>query len=119
MHNGISIRPYWCSERISIRIDRPNSRPVTGNLEEIGEWSALVLTTAPFARGSRIAMSGQTHQLKGRVESWSYEPELGYFIEVRLDESPWSDRWFTPQHLLALWSHDAQPQREHHPKTAA
>ena len=74
---------------------------LTGNLEEIGERSAVILTEAPINRGVRVTVSCRAHQLKGLVKFCRFDKWLGFLVEVRLDRvSRWSTRWFTPQHLL-------------------
>jgi len=95
-----------CSELVSIIPggSRGPLRAVPGNLEEIGEWSALVLTEAFLGPGMRLSIACEWHEIKGVVESCTFEPSLGYYVEVKLDpESRWSQQWFTPQHLVALW----------------
>lgn len=75
-----------------------------GNLEEIGERSAVVLTERPLTRRSKIRIACGMNQLKGTVEACTFEKELGYFVRVRFDrDSRWSPRWFTPKHLYALF----------------
>ena len=76
-----------------------------GNLEEIGEWFAEVLTECAFPRDSVVRIVSQAHQLEGVVEECTRHKPLGFFVKVKLaPKSRWSDRWFTPQHLLRLWS---------------
>ena len=92
-------------------VNRPDSdaggesrQAIPGNLEEIGEASALLLTDAPMRRGSKVWITCELHNLKGRVKSCSQDRELGYFIEVALDaDSGWSPTWFTPKHLLRVF----------------
>ena len=94
-----------CSELVSLTCTK-DGRPTSlrGNLEEIGEWSALVLMESPIPRRTRVSVSCEDHQLKGFVRSCWHEHPLGFFVEVRLyPSSRWSEQWFTPQHLLALW----------------
>jgi hypothetical protein len=74
-----------------------------GNLEEIGEWSALILTQEAVSAGTTILVKGKDQELKGRVRSCSFDGLLGFFLEIELDpESRWSEKWFTPEHLFAL-----------------
>jgi hypothetical protein len=78
-----------------------------GNLEEIGEWSALVLTDAAISGGTEVHLQGKGHELQGLVESCARQEPLGFFVTVRLNAtSRWSDRWFTPDHLLELPGYD-------------
>jgi hypothetical protein len=76
---------------------------VEGNLEEIGEWSAVILTDQAIARGTEVHIACETNRLIGTVESCTFEDLLGYFVSVRLDPvSRWSEDWFAPKHLLGL-----------------
>jgi len=93
----------WCSELVSI-ICRQNDgrlRKVSGNLEEIGESSALVLTESGIRPGTKVTVDCRTHQLKGVVKSGSLDEHLGFFVEIRLNSGcHWSQQWFAPEHLL-------------------
>jgi hypothetical protein len=75
-----------------------------GNLEEIGEWFVEILTESSFPCNLNVRIQSKTHQLEGKVESCIHEKPLGFLVKVKLNpESRWSDRWFTPKHLLQLW----------------
>jgi hypothetical protein len=104
MTQSFKQHPYLCSELVSItKSGTPLSLVVPGNLEAIGERSAMVLTEVPFKRGTKINITANSHVLRGNVERCRHDGPLGCFIEVRLDfESRWSEQWFKPQHLLAL-----------------
>ena len=74
-----------------------------GNLEEIGEWSALILIRKFLPPGTKVRVKGKVHELKGFVRSCTYDRVLGFFVDIGLDtESRWSEKWFVPQHLLSL-----------------
>jgi hypothetical protein len=76
-----------------------------GNLEEIGEWFAEVLTESAFPCNANVRIQSGTHQLEGRVKSCKFQESLGFLVKVKLHpQSRWSDRWFTPKHLLQLWA---------------
>ena len=76
-----------------------------GNLEELGERFAEVLTDCAFPRASKLRIVTKQHQLEGFVEDCKRHWELGFFTTVRLSStSRWSEQWFTPMHLLRLWS---------------
>jgi hypothetical protein len=97
----------WCSELISVvRVNRNGaSEAVPGNLEEIGEQSALVLTECPLPVGTRVHIACRAHVLRGNTSSCEYNPRLGYFVEIDLaPASRWSRSWFSPRHLLAARS---------------
>jgi hypothetical protein len=80
------------------------SRVVSGNLEEIGRRSALVLADAPIHSGAFVRITCGMEQLRGIVKSCSLKKPLGFFVEVDLNaDSLWWPGWFTPQHLLALF----------------
>src|SRR5712691_11651944 len=106
MERQTPVHRHLCSELVSLSCIGKGGRPraVSGNLEEIGEWSALILTETPIARRAKVRVTCEAHQLKGFVLSCKHEGPLGFLVEVRLyPESRWSEQWFTPQHLLALW----------------
>lgn len=98
------LHTHMCSELVSVEaLGQGPAAVVPGNLEEIGEWNALVLTEAPLPRGAKVRVTCGSYQLKGIVESCRRDDVLGYFVELRLSpESRWSEDWFAPQHLLAL-----------------
>jgi hypothetical protein len=92
-----------CSELVSLAWADNHSRPqvIEGNLEEIGEWSALLLTERPLPRGVELHIQCEASPLNGVVESCTFEDLLGYFVTVRLyPASRWSEQWFSPKHLL-------------------
>lgn len=95
-----------CSELVFIsRVDRRSPRAMLGNLEEIGEWFAEVLTDCAFPRAAAVRIVTKDHQMEGVVEDCKRDRQLGFFVKVKLSPaSRWSDRWFTPKHLLQLWS---------------
>jgi hypothetical protein len=93
---------HLCSELV--RILGGPSISLYGNLEEIGERSAVVLTESPLQRRSKVLISCGMNQLKGTVETCTLDKTLGYYVQVRLDRnSRWNPRWFTPKHLYALF----------------
>jgi hypothetical protein len=103
MAKQLSLERNWCSELVAlVNVSRRGvAESVTGNLEEIGERSALVLTECPLPTGSRVHMVCRQHMLRGVTISCELHRELGYFIEIELaPASRWSRRWFSPQHLL-------------------
>jgi hypothetical protein len=103
MAKQVSLERNWCSELVAIvNVTRRGvARSVMGNLEEIGERTALVLTEYPLAVGSRVHIACRSHILKGATISCKFHEALGYFLEVELaPASRWSRRWFSPQHLL-------------------
>ena len=105
MQNRSFFRQHLCSEQVSIaRLSGRSSTPdLDGNLEEIGEWSALVLTQDPVLPGTKIRVRGKKHELKGFVRSCTFDRLLGFFIDIGLlAESRWTEKWFVPEHLFAL-----------------
>ncbi len=104
MTRSLNPHPYLCSELVSItRHGAPESAVVPGNLEAIGERSAVVLTEVPFKRGTEISITAKSHILRGHVERCLHDGPLGCYIDVQLDsESHWSEQRFRPQHLLDL-----------------
>ena len=104
MDRSLNAYPYLCSELVLIaRTGAAESQAVQGNLEAIGERSAMVLTEVPVKPGVEINIIANFHILRGYVERCSHDSPLGCYIEVRLNrESRWSEQRFRPQHLLAL-----------------
>ena len=75
-----------------------------GNLEEIGEWFVEVLLDCSLPTNAPLRIVSKDHQLEGVVEACVPRQPLGYFVKVKLSpQSRWSERWFTPKHLLTLW----------------
>lgn len=110
-----SLERQSCSELISLVHvnNKGRSRAVPGNLEEIGQRSALVLAEEPVPVGSKVHIACKTHVLRGVAQSCTFDRILGFFVEVKLaPASRWSRRWFSPEHLtsfrdLAQLSHSA------------
>jgi hypothetical protein len=105
MAKQTSLERNWCSELVTVvRVNRSGSvESIPGNLEEIGEQSALVLTECPIPVGTRVHMACSAHVLRGSTTACEYNPGLGYFVEVELaPASRWSRSWFTPRHLVPL-----------------
>jgi hypothetical protein len=98
-------RHHLCSELVSIaRLSgRRSEKAQEGNLEEIGEWSALILTQDAVPPGTKVRVKSKAHELKGFVTSCTFDRLLGFFIDIKFDmESRWSEKWFVPEHLLTL-----------------
>ena len=96
---------HLCSELVSVvrpsKIGQP--RTITGNLEEIGERSAVVLLETALSIGVRVRVKTKGGTLRGVVRAWAGEPLLGFFVEIALSrESRWSEKWFAPEHLLKV-----------------
>ena len=104
MAKQVSLERNWCSELVSVvRVNRSGgSESVSGNLEEIAERSALVLTEYPVPVQSSVHIACRTHVLRGTTKSCEYDPLLDYYIEIELaPASRWSPDWFSPRHLVA------------------
>ena len=97
---------HLCSELVFVsRPDRPSQNMLLGNLEEIGEFFAEILTECAFPRNAEVRILSESYKLEGVVESCTFRRSLGFFVKVKLGpHSRWSERWFTPKHLLRLWS---------------
>ncbi len=94
-----------CSELISVTYEDNlgGTHEASANLEEISSDAVTLLLDGCAKRGRRLSFVTQGQQLSGVVESCTWEPELGYFVAVRLDEScRWSDAQFTPEHMLCV-----------------
>lgn len=109
MAKQVYLERDWCSELVSVvRMNRGGScESVTGNLEEVGERSAVVLAESAVPVASRVHIACRTHVLRGITKTCELDRLLGYFIEIELaPASCWSRQWFTPKHL---WSIRKQP----------
>jgi hypothetical protein len=106
MHDSKSVCRHLCSELVFITsTNRRGKQEILGNLEEIGERFAEILTECSFPRATAVRIVTKDHELEGFVEDCRRDPELGFLVKVRLSpQSRWSERCFTPQHLLQLWS---------------
>src|SRR4051812_17155783 len=95
-----------CSELVLIsRTDGRGWLGMLGNMEEIGEWFVEILTESAFPCNADVRIQSRSHQLEGRVKSCKFQTSLGFIVKVKLHpQSRWSDRWFTPKHLLQLWN---------------
>jgi len=99
-------RRRWCSELVSVicRLDNGWRLGVSGNLEEIGNSSALVLTETRIRPGTKVVLGCKARKLKGVVESCMLDELLGFYVEIRFDpEYHWSQKWFAPRHLLPFF----------------
>lgn len=105
MVKQVTLDRHWCSELVTVVLvnKRGVSEQLSGNLEEIGERTAVVLTDCPLPIASRVHIACREHVLRGITKTCELHRRLGYFIEVELaPASRWSQRWFSPRHLLAL-----------------
>jgi hypothetical protein len=96
---------YLCSELVRIDYEAaPGTiQQLTGNLEEISPTSAILLLDTGVRRGQPLSFLAQNRRLCGVVDSWVYEPPLGYFVAVRfLDGYEWREDHFRPAHLLKV-----------------
>jgi hypothetical protein len=108
MNKRFEAYPNLCSELVSIHPKHSSSdgKAIQGNLEAIGEWTALVLTDTPITCGAEVRIhASKGNSFNGIVESCSLDEPLGWSVEVRLKPaSRWSYRRFKPQHFLSLSS---------------
>jgi hypothetical protein len=96
---------HWCSELVSIvRISiLHDTKPILGNLEEIGERSALILTDRYISAGSRLRIICKTHEFTGIATDCKWDNSLGFFLQIRLAHSSrWKLRDFVPLHFFSL-----------------
>jgi hypothetical protein len=108
MAKQVYLERNWCSDLVSVvRVNRSGTfESIPGNLEEIGERSAVVLTECPVPIASRVHIACKTHVLRGMTKTCEFDRLLGYFIEIELaPASRWSRRWFSPRHLLPVGEH--------------
>ena len=94
---------HWCSELVSV-VRMEKSQPpqvIPGNLEEIGQRTAVVLTEDSVPIGAKLQITCKGHRLKGIAESCSFDEILGFFVKIRLvRKSRWSPGRFKPEHML-------------------
>jgi hypothetical protein len=104
-----------CSELVSVLYeDRSRrTRETVGNLEEISSDSAVLCLEESVQRGRAISFRVKNHDLYGIVDTCVSDAKLGFFVTVALDKSSrWSEKWFTPEHLLSLWKTTEEDQRK-------
>jgi hypothetical protein len=83
--------------------DGGGERRIQGNLEEIAEWRAVVLTESEIPQETEVKIVADRYTLSGAVQGNSYDPALGYFHEIRLAaDSRWDVSEFQPMHLLKI-----------------
>jgi hypothetical protein len=106
MRTYVNAYPFSCSELVTITNSAASDgESIAGNLEEIGSRNARVLVDSLLPDGAQVLVKTASHCLKGRVISSTFEPHLGYYVDVKLDPgSRWSLTWFKPQHLLPTWN---------------
>ncbi len=106
MRKSYTPYPNMCSELVAIdlRSSGPGLHRIQGNLEAIGEDSALMLTEEPLRPGADVRISASSgNTFNGIVESCRFDEPLGWCTEVRLSAaSRWSIERFKPEHFLAL-----------------
>ena len=86
-----------------VRVSHGCAESIPGNLEEIGESMALVVTETQVSAGSRVHIACKSHVLRGIVKSCKADRMLGYLIETSLaPASRWSRDWFAPEHLVTF-----------------
>jgi hypothetical protein len=96
---------YLCSELV--RVDYESApgtvEQLTGNLEEISPTAAVLLLDTSVRRGHALSFSAQNRRLHCVVDSWVYEPAIGYFVSVCFSGGyEWREEHFTPEHFLKL-----------------
>ena len=96
---------YLCSELVEVDYETApgNFLKLDGNLEEIAPTGAILLLEVSVRRGNALTFRAQNRRLRGVVDSWLYEPPLGYFVTVRFEEGcEWREEDFRPAHILKL-----------------
>ncbi len=96
---------YICSELV--RVDYEATPGVVeqlhANLEEISPTAAVLLLETSVRRGGAVSFTVQDRLLRGVVDSWLYEPTLGYFVSIRFEPGyEWHEEQFEPAHLLRV-----------------
>jgi len=106
MPNGVRSFAYLCSELVTVEYVAANEgcRSRIANLEAIDDDKAMLLAEGPIATGTHVRISCHGADLCGVVEGCNADDLLGYSLEITLDPwSRWTESWFRPEHLLALW----------------
>ncbi len=96
---------YLCSEVVTIDYEAaPGSiQQHDANLEEISLTAAVLLLDTSIRLGAAVSFRVQNHPLRGVVDSWVYQPPLGYFVSVRFASGfEWSETDFRPAHMLKM-----------------
>jgi hypothetical protein len=96
---------YLCSELVRIDYEAaPGTiEQLDGNLEEISSTAAILLLDKSVHRGHAVSFRAQSRRLRGVVESWVYEPPLGYYVSIRFEDGyEWRESHFQPEHLLKV-----------------
>ena len=96
---------YLCSELVRVDYESApgTTRQLTGNLEEISPTAAILLLDTSVRRGRVLSFLAQNRRVRGVVDSWVYEPPLGYFVSVRFSNGyEWREEHFRPEHLLKV-----------------
>ena len=96
---------YLCSEMVEVDYETTPGTvlKLDANLEEIAPNRAILLLEVSVRRGNALSFRAQGRRLRGVVESWLYEPPLGYFVTVRFEDGyEWREEQFRPQHTLKL-----------------
>jgi len=86
-----------------VRVNHGCAETIPGNLEEIGERMAVVVTESAVPAGSRVHIACKSHVLRGVAKSCKFDRLLGYLVEIRLaPASRWTRDWFVPEHLVTF-----------------
>jgi hypothetical protein len=96
---------YLCSELVTVYYESaPGAiRQLAGNLEEISSETAVLLLDTSVRRGHALSFLAQNREFRSVVDSWVYEPPLGYFVSVRFSGGyQWREEDFRPEHLLKV-----------------
>ena len=96
---------YLCSELVRVDYEATPGiiLELDANLEEISSSTAILLVDVSVRKGRPVSFQVQDRQMRGVVDSWVYEPPLGYFVSIRFDGGyEWHEEQFHPSHLLKV-----------------
>jgi len=96
---------YLCSELVRVEYEATPGviLELDANLEEISPQAAILLLDTSVRRGRPVSFRVQDRELRGVVDSWVYEPPLGYFVSIHFENGyEWHEAHFEPSHLLKV-----------------
>ena len=89
-----------CSDLIKIRLEGPQPRELTANLEDISASGACLQLEEPLPLEAQVCLLCCRCRFRGKVK-YCVHNEIGYFVGVRFQAGQkWSRERYEPKHLL-------------------